>query len=71
MCLMAGWPTSPKWRARSGVGFELAERPAADGAAIEEALAGGDDYVLVFTMRQGRRTWARPFLAAGAARAAT
>jgi thiamine-monophosphate kinase len=35
---------------QSGVGFELAEVPAAPGATRQEALAGGDDYVLVFTI---------------------
>jgi thiamine-monophosphate kinase len=35
---------------QSGVGFELAEVPAAPGATSQEALAGGDDYVLVFTI---------------------
>jgi thiamine-monophosphate kinase len=50
---------------RSGVGFELANVPVAEGAAIDEALAGGDDYVLVFTT-----PWpvdvVKAFLAAGA-----
>jgi thiamine-monophosphate kinase len=50
---------------RSGVGFELASVPAADGAAIEEALAGGDDYVLVFTT-PGPVDVVKAFLAAGA-----
>jgi thiamine-monophosphate kinase len=36
---------------QSGVGFELAGVPEAVGATTEEALGGGDDYVLVFTMR--------------------
>jgi len=49
---------------RSGVGFELANVPVADGAAIDEALAGGDDYVLVFTT-PGPVDVVRPFLAAG------
>jgi len=35
---------------QSGVGFELEEVPVAAGATGEEALAGGDDYVLVFTL---------------------
>jgi thiamine-monophosphate kinase len=51
---------------RSGVGFELASVPVADGAEIEEALAGGDDYVLVFTT-PGSADVVRAFLAAGVA----
>ncbi len=38
---------------QSGVGFELTEVPTAAGATAQEALAGGDDYVLVFTMPPG------------------
>ncbi len=38
---------------RSGVGFRLTEVPVAPGATIEDALAGGDDYVLVFTLPAG------------------
>ena len=34
----------------SGVGFELMDVPVAPGATLAEALAGGDDYVLAFTM---------------------
>lgn len=34
----------------SGVGFELDDVPVAPGAVLQEALAGGDDYVLVFTL---------------------
>jgi thiamine-monophosphate kinase len=34
----------------SGVGFELVNIPIAPGATLAEALGGGDDYVLVFTM---------------------
>jgi thiamine-monophosphate kinase len=34
----------------SGVGFELTDVPVAPGATLAEALAGGDDYVLAFTM---------------------
>ncbi len=36
---------------RSGVGFDLHEGdlPSARGATLQEALGGGDDYVLVFT----------------------
>jgi len=33
----------------SGVGFELEKIPVADGATLEEALGGGEDYELVFT----------------------
>jgi thiamine-monophosphate kinase len=51
---------------RSGVGFELASVPVADGAEIEEALAGGDDYVLVFTT-PGSADVVRAFLDAGVA----
>ena len=51
---------------QSEVGFELAEVPAAAGATREEALAGGDDYVLVFTMRPAGGEPARQaFTAAG------
>jgi thiamine-monophosphate kinase len=49
---------------RSGVGFELASVPVAEGAAIDEALAGGDDYVLVFTT-PGPADVVNAFLAAG------
>ena len=40
----------------SAVGFELMDVPVAPGATLDEALGGGDDYVLAFTMppRQGR-----------------
>jgi thiamine-monophosphate kinase len=34
----------------SGVGFELLDVPIAPGATLAEALGGGDDYVLAFTM---------------------
>ena len=51
---------------RSGIGFELASVPVADGAEIEEALAGGDDYVLVFTT-PGSADVVGAFLAAGVA----
>jgi thiamine-monophosphate kinase len=34
----------------SGVGFELVDIPIAPGATLAEALGGGDDYVLAFTM---------------------
>ena len=37
----------------SRVGFELTEVPVAPGATLEEALGGGDDYVLVFTLPAG------------------
>ncbi len=33
----------------SGVGFELSTLPVADGATLEEALGGGEDYELVMT----------------------
>jgi thiamine-monophosphate kinase len=38
---------------RSGVGFDLHDVPVAPGATLEEALAGGDDYVLAFTAPSG------------------
>lgn len=34
----------------SGLGFELGEVPVADGATLEEALSGGEDYELLFTV---------------------
>jgi thiamine-monophosphate kinase len=34
----------------SGVGFELGEVPVAEGATLEEALGGGEDYELAFTV---------------------
>jgi thiamine-monophosphate kinase len=34
----------------SGVGFELRDVPVAAGATLAEALGGGDDYVLAFSM---------------------
>jgi thiamine-monophosphate kinase len=37
----------------SGIGFELEDVPVAPSATLEEALAGGDDYVLVFTLPAG------------------
>jgi thiamine-monophosphate kinase len=37
----------------SGVGFELTGVPVAEGATVDEALAGGDDYVLVLTTPAG------------------
>jgi thiamine-monophosphate kinase len=49
---------------RSGVGVELASVPVAEGAAIDEALAGGDDYVLVFTT-PGPADVVKAFLSAG------
>ncbi len=49
---------------QSGVGFDLVEVPAAPGATREEALAGGDDYVLVFTMGAGGSEPARQAFAA-------
>jgi thiamine-monophosphate kinase len=48
----------------SGVGFDLASVPVAEGAAIDEALAGGDDYVLVFTT-PGSADVVEVFVAAG------
>jgi thiamine-monophosphate kinase len=48
----------------SGVGLELASVPVAEGAAIDEAMAGGDDYVLVFTT-PGPADVVDAFLAAG------
>ncbi|HTV11529.1 MAG TPA: thiamine-phosphate kinase [Acidimicrobiales bacterium] len=55
-----------KLAASSGVGFELsrAELPIARGATLEEALGGGDDYVLVLTARR-RHDVAGAFYAAG------
>lgn len=38
---------------RSGVGFELHDVPVAAGATLPEALGGGDDYVLIFTLPAG------------------
>jgi thiamine-monophosphate kinase len=37
----------------SGVGFQLSALPVARGATRDEALQGGDDYVLAFTMPPG------------------
>lgn len=48
----------------SGVGFELEGVPVADGATLEEALAGGDDYVLVLTTPAAAEV-VKAFLAAG------
>jgi len=51
----------------SGVGFDLCpepELPVAPGATLEEALGGGDDYVLAFTMAP-RTDAAGVFSAAG------
>jgi thiamine-monophosphate kinase len=51
---------------QSEVGFELADVPAAAGATREEALAGGDDYVLAFTiMPAGAERVGQAFTAAG------
>jgi len=52
---------------QSGVGFELTEVPEAVGATLQEALGGGDDYVLVFTMppESGRAGPLQAFEAAG------
>ncbi len=55
---------------QSGVGFELASVPVAEGAEIEEALAGGDDYVLILTA-PGSAEVVKAFLAAGAPAAPT
>ena len=38
----------------SGVGFELSEIPVAQGATLDEAMGGGEDYELVITMEPGR-----------------
>lgn len=38
----------------SGVGFELDEIPIADGATIEEAIGGGDDYELLIAVGDPR-----------------
>ncbi|MGH9107833.1 MAG: thiamine-phosphate kinase [Acidimicrobiales bacterium] len=40
--------------AGSGVGLELSEVPVAAGATEEEAMGGGDDYVLAFTLPPGK-----------------
>ena len=37
----------------SGVGLELTDVPVAEGATLQEALGGGDDYVLAFTLPAG------------------
>ena len=37
----------------SGVGFELGDVPVADGATLEEALGGGEDYELLLTVAAG------------------
>jgi thiamine-monophosphate kinase len=51
---------------QSSVGFELGEVPVAVGATGEEALVGGDDYVLVFTLAPAGAEAARQaFAAAG------
>ncbi len=51
---------------QSGVGFDLVEVPAAAGATRDEALSGGDDYVLVFTIGQaGSELAGQAFAAAG------
>jgi thiamine-monophosphate kinase len=38
----------------SGVGFELGPVPVADGATLEEALGGGEDYELIVAVDGGR-----------------
>ncbi len=51
---------------QSGLGFELEDVPAAAGATGEEALVGGDDYVLAFTLAPGASEAVRgAFAAAG------
>ena len=37
----------------SGVGFELSRVPVAPGATLEDALGGGEDFALVFTLPPG------------------
>jgi thiamine-monophosphate kinase len=49
---------------QSGVGFELEEVPVAAGATGEEALVGGDDYVLAFTLAPGGAVTVRQAFAA-------
>jgi thiamine-monophosphate kinase len=50
----------------SGVGFELTSIPVADGATLDEALGGGEDYELVMAMDDlGHEEVARTFSAAG------
>jgi thiamine-monophosphate kinase len=54
----------------SGVGFDLLDVPVAAGATLAEALGGGDDYVLAFTMpgtRERRGGTAEVFAGAGLA----
>ncbi len=43
----------------SGVGFELGDVPVADGATLEEALGGGEDYELLLhrVARRTRKSW--------------
>lgn len=48
----------------SGVGIWLDDVPVAAGATVDEALGGGDDYVLVFTASDGERV-TTAFAAAG------
>ena len=53
----------------SAVGFELVDVPVAPGATLDEALGGGDDYVLAFTMPSSAgpegSSLARSFASAG------
>jgi thiamine-monophosphate kinase len=53
----------------SAVGFELVDVPVAPGATLDEALGGGDDYVLAFTMPSAPEpdgpSLARSFVSAG------
>jgi thiamine-monophosphate kinase len=39
----------------SGVGFDVSDVPVADGATLEDALGGGEDYELVFCAPDGER----------------
>jgi thiamine-monophosphate kinase len=51
----------------SGVGFELLDVPVAPGATLAEALGGGDDYVLAFTMPAAPERGASELMAPGVA----
>ncbi len=51
----------------SGVGFELLDVPVAPGATLAEALGGGDDYVLAFTMPAAPRRRVPELMAPGVA----
>jgi thiamine-monophosphate kinase len=52
--------------AESGVGLRLTSVPVAEGASLEQALGGGEDYELVFTAQEGARV-SESFEAAGLA----